>query len=68
MAVGVPANVPLAAWSSPSPPAMCRSPRDLDAHGPFDVLGAALGALGLAGVTYALITPERMASVTRPSW
>lgn len=29
--------------------------RDEQAHGRFDVLGAALGALGLAGITYALI-------------
>ncbi|MDQ1632306.1 MAG: hypothetical protein QOC80_2278, partial [Frankiaceae bacterium] len=30
--------------------------RDADAHGRFDVLGAALGALALGGITYALIT------------
>lgn len=48
-------NVPLAAVCVPVALRHVPESRDPRAHGRFDVLGAALGALALAGVTYALI-------------
>jgi Na+/melibiose symporter-like transporter len=41
--------------------------RDPAAHGKFDIAGAALGALALAGISYALIeAPSRPASLAAP--
>ncbi|MFK4187809.1 MFS transporter [Streptomyces sparsogenes] len=48
-------NVPLAAVCVPVALRHVPESRDPRAHGRFDVLGAALGALALASVTYALI-------------
>ncbi|MFC5802121.1 MFS transporter [Streptomyces formicae] len=48
-------NVPLAALCVPVALRHVPESRDPAAHGRFDVLGAVLGALGLALVTYALI-------------
>lgn len=48
-------NVPLAAVCLPVALRHVPESRDPDAHGRFDVLGAVLGALALALVTYALI-------------
>ncbi|UUN28242.1 MFS transporter [Streptomyces sp. FIT100] len=48
-------NVPLAALCVPVALRHVPESRDPFAHGRFDVLGAVLGALGLALVTYALI-------------
>ncbi|MFE0091641.1 MFS transporter [Streptomyces sp. NPDC058991] len=48
-------NVPLAALCVPVAMRHVPESRDPAAHGRFDVLGAALGALALALVTYALI-------------
>ncbi|XCM30861.1 DHA2 family efflux MFS transporter permease subunit [Streptomyces parvus] len=56
-------NLPLAAICVPVALRHVPESRDPAAHGRFDVLGAALGALALAGVTYALIeAPEQGAS------
>ncbi|MEV7103389.1 DHA2 family efflux MFS transporter permease subunit [Streptomyces atroolivaceus] len=58
-------NLPLAAVCVPVALRHVPESRDPDAHGRFDVLGAALAALALALVTYALIeVPEQGASVT----
>ncbi|KUJ65730.1 MFS transporter [Streptomyces albus subsp. albus] len=48
-------NVPLAALCVPVALRHVPESRDPRAHGPFDVLGAALGALSLGALTYALI-------------
>ncbi|WP_327358632.1 MFS transporter [Streptomyces sp. NBC_01304] len=57
-------NVPLAAVCVPVALKHVPESRDPAAHGRFDVLGAALGALALALVTYALIAaPDQGASV-----
>ncbi|MEE1789863.1 DHA2 family efflux MFS transporter permease subunit [Streptomyces sp. BE308] len=48
-------NLPLAAICVPVALRHVPESRDPAAHGRFDVLGAVLGALALAGVTYALI-------------
>lgn len=48
-------NVPLAVWVVVLAQRCVPESRDPDASGPVDVAGAALGALGLAGLTYALI-------------
>lgn len=57
-------NLPLAAVCVPVALRHVPESRDPDAHGRFDVLGAALAALALALVTYALIeVPEQGASV-----
>ncbi|MDH2387826.1 DHA2 family efflux MFS transporter permease subunit [Streptomyces sp. HNM0663] len=50
-------NVPLAALCVPVALKQVPESRDLQARGRFDVLGAALGALALGLVTYALIAP-----------
>ncbi|MFD9427410.1 MULTISPECIES: DHA2 family efflux MFS transporter permease subunit [unclassified Streptomyces] len=56
-------NLPLAAICVPVALRHVPESRDPAAHGRFDVLGAVLGALALAGVTYALIeAPGRGAS------
>ncbi|MHC0431797.1 MFS transporter [Streptomyces sp. O3] len=56
-------NVPLAAVCVPVALRHVPESRDPRAHGRFDVLGAALGALALALVTYALIAaPDQGAS------
>lgn len=56
-------NLPLAALCVPVALRHVPESRDPAAHGRFDVLGAVLGALALAGVTYALIeAPGRGAS------
>ncbi|MDG4857945.1 MFS transporter [Streptomyces sp. T-3] len=56
-------NVPLAAVCVPVALRHVPESRDPAAHGRFDVLGAALGALALALVTYALIAaPDQGAS------
>ena len=53
-------NVPLAALVVVLALRHVPETRDTSAGGPVDVLGAALGALGLAGVTYALVeAPSR---------
>ncbi|MGP3637628.1 MFS transporter [Streptomyces sp. 24-1644] len=48
-------NLPIAALCVPVALRHVPESRDPQAHGRFDVLGAALGALALAGVTFALI-------------
>ncbi|MET8678335.1 MFS transporter [Streptomyces sp. NPDC004647] len=56
-------NVPLAALCVPVALRHVPETRDPGAHGRFDVAGAALGALSLGAVTYALIgAPEQGAS------
>lgn len=56
-------NLPLAAVCVPVALRYVPETRDPSAHGRFDVLGAALGALALGAVTYALIAaPQRGAS------
>ncbi|MFJ4964742.1 Multidrug resistance protein stp [Streptomyces sp. ADI96-02] len=56
-------NLPLAALCAPVALRHVPESKDPAAHGRFDVLGAALAALALAGVTYALIAaPGRGAS------
>ncbi|MEU1375260.1 MFS transporter [Streptomyces triculaminicus] len=56
-------NLPLAAVCVPVALKHVPETRDPSAHGRFDVLGAALGALALAAVTYALIAaPDKGAS------
>ena len=56
-------NVPLAVWVVVLARRHVPESRDPDAGGRVDALGAALGAVGLAGVTYALIeAPGRGAS------
>ncbi|MFI8438366.1 DHA2 family efflux MFS transporter permease subunit [Streptomyces sp. NPDC079020] len=56
-------NLPLAAICAPVALRHVPESRDPAAHGRFDVLGAVLAALALAGVTYALIeAPGRGAS------
>lgn len=58
-------NLPVAAICVPVALRHVPESRDPAAHGRFDVLGAALGALALALVTYALIeAPGQGASVT----
>ncbi|MEU5428351.1 MFS transporter [Streptomyces olivoreticuli] len=56
-------NLPLAAVCVPVALRYVPETRDPRAHGRFDVLGAALGALALGAVTYALIAaPQKGAS------
>ncbi|MBB4887569.1 MFS transporter [Streptomyces netropsis] len=56
-------NLPLAAVCVPVALKHVPETRDPTAHGRFDVLGAALGALALGAVTYALIAaPDKGAS------
>jgi EmrB/QacA subfamily drug resistance transporter len=48
-------NLPLGAFVAYTAYRHLPETRDPDAHGPTDVAGASLGAVGLAGTTYALI-------------
>ncbi|MCX4583880.1 MFS transporter [Streptomyces sp. NBC_01481] len=56
-------NVPLAALCVPVALRHVPESRDPQAHGRFDVLGAVLGAVALALITYGLIAPQVWAGV-----
>lgn len=56
-------NVPLAALCVPVALKHVPESRDPEHHGRFDVLGAVLGAMSLALVTYGLIAPQVWAGV-----